>query len=713
MSSHLVSWAESLILSIHNTLNKMYVSGAISWAEQAAPGLLDAVRQKEDRLNGAFKALHAGSGSAVEFEEAALSWETAWRALVTAANGAGSPALPPRSENGNNKAAAALFSVRASDALQPEVVLVTSPDDLRAALSEAAAAGVCGVDTETVGPGKKGGLDPQLGEVRLVQLAVPSANGVKVFVVDMYEVRDFSPLWDFLADDGVLKVFHNAKFDLKFFRKHLGRRLPPGRLFDTMLASQLLACGLDIGSHSLAACYAKLLGFTLDKEERLSDWSRELSVAQVEYAAKDAAVLLPLAAEQIKGLAREGLNRVAKIEFDCCYATADMEYHGLPFDVRRCQELLEKEEEREKGLRANLMKELSPALSPGLFGVAEINPNSPAQLLPALRAVGLDVPDTMDDTLKLLYPDHPAVKALLEYRKCGKRVSAFLKPYMEAVHPVTGRIHANFVQLNKNGVGRFSCREPNVQQSPNEKEFRELFAAPPGKRFVACDYSQIELRIMAWLSKDPRMIEAYRKGEDLHTLTAAMTAGVSPEQVTKMMRQRAKACNFGMIYGMSARTFRQYAKTGYGVDLSEEEAAALREAFFRAYSGVAAWHKKQKAFVQANRFVRTVSGRKRKWPEGKEIPVTQAFNTPDQGTGADILKTAMIYIYHDLFRSGAENCAIVNSVHDELVLECPEGRAEEIAQLVKEKMEAAWYDLMGDAVPVKAEPVIGASWADK
>lgn len=168
-----------------------------------------------------------------------------------------------------------------------------------------------------------------------------------------------------------------------------------------------------------------------------------------------------------------------------------------------------------------------------------------------------------------------------------------------------------------------------------------------------------------------------------------------------------------MIYGMAAKTFQQYAKTNYSVNLSLKEATALRDAFFRAYPGVAAWHKKQKAFVQANRFIRTVSGRKRKWSDSKDIPITEAYNSPDQGSGADILKTAMAYIYAELFNRNREDAFIVNSVHDELLLECPENMAEETAILVKEKMEKAWYDLMGDEVPIEAEPVIGDSWADK
>lgn len=1028
------SWALARMRKVVEEVNAVFRSGApIGWAREARPDLMEAVYAAEDGVREAHKKLLADPLLAGEFEAACQRWKGAFLNLFEEFQKGGGKKpenyLPAAAESGNgngkNGGARAIFSISPEAALNPEIVMVTSAEDLRSALAEVAAAGVCGLDTETAGPGKTGGLDPHVGEIRLVQVAVPSASGVKVFVADMYQVRDFSPFWDLWSDDGVLKVLHNAKFDLKFFRKHLGRRLPLGRLFDTMLASQLIACGLDVGSHSLAACCQRFLGVHLDKEERLSDWSRELSRGQIEYAAKDPAVLLPLAAAEMKGLAKEGLNRVARIEFDCVFPTSELEFAGIGFDKERCLKLLEEEEAREKEAREKLMRELAPALEQGLFGAQEINPNSPAQLLPALRKLGLDVASTLDDELRLKYPDHPAVKALLEYRKCEKRLTAFLRPYLEAVHPVTGRVHASFTQINKRGVGRFSCQDPNVQQcyddkteiltrkgwklfsdlshddevaqydpdsgkiefvvpeqiisyeytgelisikrthvdllitpehrcfsinrrsgkhrispakahpldgffvhsgvfsfgqekiskeeivlicatqadgtwhdggiefvlrrprkierlcetlqklgvnysihdrknkpgykririftanpivrkiygllgdkktfgpwllnwtkesaefflrevmfwdgcwtrknhyetkvkenadwvqiiacllgkrarirnygwnkkqnpnhsinyqvdltnrnyshiaytkfgsvfykgkvycvtvptglvlvrrngctvvsgnSPREKEFRALFAAPESRKLVICDYGQIELRIMAWLSKDVKMVEAYRRGLDLHTLTASLTANVPIDQVTKEMRQKSKSVNFGMIYGMAAKTFQQYAKTNYGVDLSLEEATALRDAFFRAYPGVAAWHKKQKAFAQANRFVCTVAGRKRKWLEGQVFPITQAFNTPDQGSGADILKTAMAYVYGELFRKNLEDVFIVNSVHDELLLECPENMAEETAVLVKEKMEKAWYDLMGDEVPIEAEPVIGNSWADK
>lgn len=723
MQNYVESWALARIRKVIEEVNAVFQGGApIGWAREARPDLMEAVYAAEDGVREAHRRLMENPFLTGEFEAACQKWKGSFLNLFEEFQKGGGKKLEnplsvaeneSNSGNGKNGDAKAIFSISPEAALNPEIVVVTSAEDLRSALAEVAAAGICGLDTETAGPGKTGGLDPHVGEIRLVQVAVPSASGVKVFVADMYQVKDFSPFWDLWSDDGVLKVLHNAKFDLKFFRKHLGRRLPLGRLFDTMLASQLIACGLDVGSHSLAACCQRFLGVHLDKEERLSDWSRELSGAQIDYAAKDPAVLLPLAAAEMKELAKEGLNRVAKIEFDCVFPTSELEFAGIGFDKERCLKLLEEEEEREKEARAKLMRELAPALEQGLFGAQEINPNSPAQLLPALRKLGLDVASTLDDELRLKYPGHPAVKALLEYRKCEKRLTAFLRPYLEAVHPVTGRVHPEFVQINRNCVGRFSCRSPNVQQSVRDKDFRKIFRASEGNKLIISDYNQIELRVAAWYSKDERMLEAYRKGEDLHTVTAALTAGISVEQVTKDLRQKAKPVNFGLVYGMSWNTLKIYAKTNYGIDLSDEEAQSLREAFFKAYPGIALWHKNQKSRAEINRCIFTIFGRKRRWSDGEKLSVTQIYNSPVQGSAADILKAAMSNFYRKLFINKLENVFLVNSIHDELIVEAPTDNSREVEKILKSSMEDVGNELIGGVVPIIAETVIGDSWADK
>lgn len=610
-------------------------------------------------------------------------------------------------------------------------------EDLARAAEAARRAGVCALDTETAvppgapvpagwarsGPAKEGQraapLDPHVGRVRLIQIAVP---GEPVLVVDLAPLwgdpaklqAALAPLLALLADPAAAKIFHNAKFDLKMLRGTLGRRFAVEGLFDAMLAGQLLACGLwPEDGFGLGAMCRRHLGVALDKSEQAGDFSGDLSEAQLRYAALDAAVLLPLHSALAPELAREGLERAARLEFDCAPAVADMECAGFGFDPEAWAALEREIREAHAAARAKALA-LLPPVSPqrDLFGTDGLNLDSPQQALESLRRLGAKVRDTRDETLRALAraggPAGEAAAALAEYRKQAKALSAFIEPMWGHVHPATGRVHSEYRQLNRNGVGRFSSANPNVQQIPREARFRRAFRAAPGRKLVICDLAQIELRIMAWLSGDPRMTEAFRQGEDPHAVTAALVLGKRPEEVTKRERQMAKAVNFGLIYGMSAATLREYALNDYGVEMTEEEAAAFRRRFFEAYRGVRKWHERQDREARAAREVRTASGRCRRWRDS-DMPPTELFNSPDQGTGADILKRAMARLRWPLAALGAE---IVASVHDELVVECPADRAEEAAALVKREMEAAGAEFIAP-VPVAAEAVVGDTWADK
>ncbi|MEW6046923.1 MAG: DNA polymerase [Bacillota bacterium] len=557
---------------------------------------------------------------------------------------------------------------------------VTSAEDLREAVAGARAAGCVGVDTETTG------LDPRTDRLRLVQVAVPG----RVWVVDAWQVGTLAPLGGLLADAGVRKVFHHAAFDLKFFRAAGLREV--ASVADTMLASQLLSFGLPGGSHTLAAAVSRHLGRDLDKSLGASDFSGALSAAQVLYAARDAAVLLPLWQVLERKLREAGLLRAARLEFGCAPAVADMEYAGILLDLDAWEELGLELRARRDALRGRLAQELVLPGGEDLFGErAPANPNSPQQVKAALEGLGLEVPDTRESTLKAVAGDHPVVRALLECRALEKLISAFIEKLPGHVNPATGRIHATYDQC-RTAAGRFSCREPNVQQVPRDPAFRKCFRAEEGNALVICDYSQIELRIAAALSGDARMLDAYRHGQDLHVLTAAMVSGKNPRDVSKEERQRAKACNFGLIYGMSARGLQAYARDSYGVHMSLEEAEEFRRRFFGAYRGITAWHRAQRGL----REVRTRSGRLRRF-EG-DPPATELYNTPVQGTGADVLKRAMGRLRPHLVRLDAD---LVACVHDELVCECAEERAQELLEVMVREMEAAAAEFVPE-VPVVA-----------
>jgi DNA polymerase I len=250
-----------------------------------------------------------------------------------------------------------------------------------------------------------------------------------------------------------------------------------------------------------------------------------------------------------------------------------------------------------------------------------------------------------------------------------------------------------------------NCGGPNIQQIPRDRHFRACFSAPEGNKLVIADYSQIELRVVAELSKDERMINAYRNGEDLHRLTASLISGKPIEEVTKEERQSAKAMNFGLVFAMGAKGLQIYAKETYDVDMTLEEAEQFRNRFFKAYQGVAAWHKRLKN--NPPRQSRTVAGRKHVYRENAAL--AELCNTPVQGSAADIIKNALGRLVDRLSNT---NTKIVALVHDEIVLEAESEKADEVARILKETMESAGGEYLR-LVPLLAEVQIADSWAEK
>jgi DNA polymerase-1 len=222
---------------------------------------------------------------------------------------------------------------------------------------------------------------------------------------------------------------------------------------------------------------------------------------------------------------------------------------------------------------------------------------------------------------------------------------------------------------------------------------------------VIGDYSQIELRVAAEISGDARMIRAYREGADLHALTAALLTEKSPEQVLPRERQLAKAVNFGLIYAMGAAGLKSYAEGTFGIPMTDEEARNFRKRFFQAYPGIAAWHERER--VSPSQELRTLGGRRRIPSPSETLP--GRLNTPVQGTAADMLKLALGLLF---FRLSFQEDYLVGCVHDEILLECPEYRGEEVATILKESMEEAGAKLL-PRVPVEAKVVLGKSWGEK
>lgn len=580
--------------------------------------------------------------------------------------------------------------------IRSDYLLVSDVQALVDALKPLEASKVLGIDTETTG------LDPHSDQIRLLQIAAP---GRSVVIVDLAAIpkADWEPLRRLLISSAV-KVAHNWKFDLQILSQ-AGLKVS-GKLFDTMLASQLLTAGLAGKRHSLAVIAKEYLDIELDKEQRLTDWTGELTPEQLKYAARDAAVLLKLRKVLKSRLIEAGLVPVAKLEFTALPAVAEMELSGMRLDLPQWQVLTSKLEAEKTTTEETLQKLLKSGNPQGsLFPEFDVvNLDSNQQVLKALQRQDIPIETTNSSALIPLADKYPVVKALLDYWKVAKAISSFGHALPEHINGITGRIHPDYWQCGS-AAGRFSCSKPNLQQIPRDKEFRSCFVPEPGCKLVIADYSQVELRVAAEISQDERMIEAYQNGEDLHRLTASLISGKSMSEVTKHERQAAKAVNFGLIFAMGAEGLQRYAQNTYGVIMTLQQAETFRKRFFEAYKGLAKWHQKVKS--QTTTEARTLSGRRRRWSE--EPKLTELLNTPVQGSAADITKKALTLLPAALEGTGAK---LIGTVHDEILLEVPEFTAADAARILKETMEAAGSEYL-KLVPVEAEASVMNSWAEK
>lgn len=509
--------------------------------------------------------------------------------------------------------------------------LITTAGELRAAVEDMRQHAVIGFDTETTS------LDPYQGRLRLVQLAAP--DGVRIIDLDRFADGDvkkseaLAPLRELLAAARPVKIAHNAKFDAKWIKHTLGVEL--GGLFDTLLASQIISAGDTDERHSLEAVASRYLNETVDKAEQLSDWSGELSEAQLEYAARDASVLPALREKQITKLKADALLKCAQLEFECVLPVASLELAGIYLDKERWREQLAVVEKKRAELAETLQDMLAEESMQGsLFGGptrVDLNIDSHVQLTKALKRRGIEVPDgTRNWKLQPLAEKHIEIKTLLEYRTVQKALTSYGENILNEISPVTGRIHADFRQIGA-PTGRFACTNPNIQQVPHSIEYRRCFRAPEGRKLIISDYSQIELRILADFTNDQGFVDAFNSGADLHKVTAAQVFNTPLESVTKVQRDFAKRLNFGVVYGIGAQRFSMMT----GLTLTDAEDILRR--YFATYRQLDTWLRDAAQRAVRERTARTASGRLARFRFDSEdrqavsLAQRNGKNTPIQG----------------------------------------------------------------------------------
>ena len=455
-------------------------------------------------------------------------------------------------------------------------------------------------------------------------------------------------------------------------------------------------------SHKLEDVVWRELGVQLNKEHQASDWGGELIPDMLLYAAEDSRVLLHLVNALGPKVREADLHKVADIECRALPAITWMANAGVPFDSEGWRSCLDHKEVSLGRLRANL-DELAPD-PPGSEGW---NWNSPKQVIEAFSLQGVKLSDTKAETISRY--EHPLAKALLEYRKTSKLVGTYGPNLLKFVEE--GRIYGSWWQ-NGAGTGRMASSSPNLQNLP--PEVRRYVKAPAGRVLVVADYSQIELRIAAKISREERMVAAFANGEDIHTITARSLTG--HEEVTKQERKLAKAVNFGLLYGMSPGGLRNYARASYGVEMTKEEAERYWREFFETYPGLRAWHDREYRQLKkhGSTETRTLTGRRRTGV----TKLTERLNSPVQGTGADGLKLALALLYER--RGECPGAVPILAVHDEVVVECPEEQAEQVAIFTEEIMVAGMEEVLNsgldtdhlERVPVKVDVEVVNSWGE-
>ena len=587
-------------------------------------------------------------------------------------------------------------------------------EELRACLDEIRQAGCCAVDLETTS------LDPVHAQIVGISLCWGETRACYIPVSHIYlgmprqlplatVIAELEPI---LTDASFPKYGQNSKYDWIVLRRASCEM--QGVVHDSMLASYVLDPSRNV--HGLDALALEHLGHSMISYKSVTDQQREgfdsVDVQRAtEYAAEDAEATFRLS--RLLGDRVDQEPQLARIyhdiELPLSRLLARMELGGVPLDVGRLTALV--------GGVLSQMGELE-ALVRQEAGW-DINLNSPKQLQQLLfDELGLATDrrtktgfSTDADVLAELAIDHPIAARIDEFRTLSKLKSTYLDTLPTLVNPETGRVHTSYNQAVA-ATGRLSSSDPNLQNIPVRTELgrkiRSAFVAPPGRVLLSADYSQIELRVLAHLCRDPVLLEAFAQGQDVHQRTACEVFGVPPEAVTDEQRRVSKAVNFGVIYGQTdwglARQLR----------IPQHVARQYIESYFERYAGVKQFMERTIEEARQSRMVYTMLGRRRPLPDinsrkraARLYTERIARNTPIQGTAADIIKLAMLRVDRALEQQRID-APMILTVHDELVFEVRTADVEQVTDVVRQEMGA----VLELSVPLKVDVGVGESWAD-
>ena len=594
---------------------------------------------------------------------------------------------------------------------QHEYKLVENEEELRQLCDFFITKEFVSIDTETTSTdaisAELVGLSFSVEEKKAFYVAVP-ANYEEALKI----VQIFKPLYE---SDKIMKIGQNIKYDYEVLTRY-GVTLQ-GKMFDTMIAHYLIQPELH---HNMDYMAETLLGYqTIHIEELLGPKGkkqknmRDLSPTDIyEYAAEDADITLRLKNVLEPRLKELGVEELFwNIEMPLVRVLADMELNGVCLDTEALQDTSKIFTERMKQYEQEIYKEAGE----------EFNISSPKQVGDILfgKLQIMDKPKktktgqyvTSEEVLQSLENKNPIVRNILNYRGMKKLLSTYIDALPKLINPRTGHIHTSFNQA-LTATGRLSSSDPNLQNIPvrtdDGKEIRKCFIPEEGCLFFSADYSQIELRIMAHLSEDENMMEAFREGHDIHRATAAKIWHVDIDKVTDAQRKKAKQANFGIIYGITTYGLAQR------MDIPNGEAKELIEGYFRTFPKVQAYMEHAKEVARAKGYAETLFHRRRYLADINSRNATvrgfaerNAINAPIQGTEADIIKVAMVRIWERFKKEGIRSKMILQ-VHDELNFSVFPEEREQVERIVIEEMQNA-YPLN---VPLIADAGWGKNWLE-
>jgi DNA polymerase-1 len=621
---------------------------------------------------------------------------------------------------------------------------IRTTKQLDALIKQMKVVGEFAIDTETTG------LSPISDDLCGICISVKSKTGVYIPVRSpeprshLNEQAVIARLKPLLEDKSLGKIGHNLKFDINVLRK-AGVELQ-GKLTDTMIASYVIDATRS--SHKMDVLALALLHHTnisitdligTGKHQKCFD-TVPLDQA-TDYAAEDADVTLRLRDVMMPQINAMDLGKLFdELEMPLVEVLAELEWNGIRVDP---DELDRQRDNLQKQI-GELKNRISDA-APFAF-----NPDSPRQLAvvlfnkPDQEPPGLGIkplkrgktgPSTDVEVLEKLAAD-PLIdselpRLIVDYRQLTKLVNTYLVALKEAINPVTKRVHAGFHQTVA-ATGRLSSSDPNLQNIPIRtdvgREIRRAFVAEPGNVLISADYSQIELRILAHLSDDPALIEAFESGQDIHRAVAAQVHGVKPEDVTPIQRNSAKMVNFGIIYGITAFGLARRLTTG-GAPTTNEQAGQIIAEYKARFSRIDAFLDQCVAQAQTHSYVETMLGRRRAIPQinaknpQERVPGERvAINSVVQGSAADLIKLAMINIQRDINNTRRQTNSsppdvkcealaqtrMILQIHDELVFETPRKLADAAQKVIVDRMQSA----MKLKVPLVVESAYGGNWMD-